>query len=395
MKTSPPSPTLYLDVAATTPLNPLVFRRMLPYLTEEYGNPSAVYRLGQTARAAVMASRETVADLIAADPEEIIFTSGATEANNLIIRGVAEAHQASGKHLVISPIDHHSVVNTAKALGERGFEISWLPVGADGRIKVADVAAALRPETILVSIGLVNNEIGVIQDIPKLVQTVKQADPRIFFHTDAVQAIQYLDCRVDRLGVDGLTLSGHKFGGPKGSGVAFIKRGVSFASQVTGGTQEQAHRAGTENVAGIVGLAEAIKQLDRRPSAIRQLTGRRDYLIRKLLTAIPRTRLTGSRMHRAPHIASVAFEGVEGGAVVLALAERGIAVSTGSACTTGRLEPSHVIAALALPSAYQFGSLRFSLPSTVTQKQLDRCVRETKEIVTRLRSIGDQRLFAP
>jgi cysteine desulfurase len=398
---------VYLDYAATTPLDPQVLEAMLPYLKEKFGNPSSIHSFGQEARAAIDEVREKVAQVLNCQPQEIIFTSCATEANNLAIKGVNESmsqrvKETTGKvpHLIISPIEHHCVLDAAKHLEKIGAaEVTWLPVDKYGLVDPEDVEKSIKENTILVSVVYVNNEVGTVEPIAEIGRTLKKLNEEsrmknegrgIYFHTDAVQAIQYLSCDVQKLGVDLLSLSAHKFYGPKGVGALYIKKGTPMVRQQDGGEQEYGLRAGTENTAGIVGLGAAIEStVNRKSLIVNRIEKLRDKLIDGVLK-IADVLLTGHPEKRAPHIASFVVEGAEGEPMLLMLNEEGIAASSGSACTSGLLEPSHVLTAMGISAELAHGSLRLSLGKQTTEEEIDYVLEKLPKIVERLRSIAPE-----
>ncbi len=378
---------VYLDHSATTPVDPQVFKAMKPYFTDKFGNPSSIHQCGQEAALAVEDSRKKISNFLNSSPEEIIFTSGATEANNLAQRGLIEKLQ--GKHIVVSSVEHHSVLDTAKFLQKNNVELTWLPVDKNCRTSVEKLKKAIQPNTVLVSVMYVNNEVGTIQPIEKLVNYVKSIDQKIYFHTDAVQAVQYLDCDVKRLGIDLLSLSAHKFYGPKGSGLLYIRSGTPIAPQITGGRQEKNKRAGTENVAGIVGMAKAMELVDKNKEDTKSKTQNlADKIIKGLTENIPNIELTGHKTKRAPHIVSFTIPGIEGESMLLMLDDKGIAASSGSACTSGSLKPSHVLTAMGIKPEIAHGSLRISLGKYNTEKHVDYLIQTLPPIVKKLRKMS-------
>lgn len=385
---------VYLDYAATTPVHPKVVEAMLPYFTERFGNPSAAYRLGQEAQEAVTNSRAVVADVLGCAPREVVFTSGATEAINNALKGVAFAGgRASGNHFITSAIEHHAVLETCRFLERFGFEITTLPVDHKGLVDPDDVGRAITDRTIMVSIMLANNEVGTIEPVTEISKVIKERSRslgrRIVFHTDAVQAAEWLDLNVDRLGIDMLSLSAHKFFGPKGVGVMYLRRGTSFLAQQCGGAQEDRRRAGTENVAGIVGLGEALQlAVEHRESNAVHCSKLRDRFIREVESRIPDVELTGHRTQRLPNSASFCFKYVDGGAVLLHLDFLGIAASSGSACSTGSAEPSHVLVGLGIPAEIARGSVRFSFGPGNTDEDVDYVLSVLPDVITRLRAIS-------
>lgn len=377
---------IYMDHAATTPVRPEVWEAMLPYFSTEFGNPSSVYSWGRSARKALDSARDKVAALLGASASEIVFTSGGSEGANLAIKGVAWADQNKGKHIITSAIEHHAVLDTVLWLETQGFEVTILPVDEYGLVDPAQVEAALRPDTILVSIMHANNEVGTIQPISEIGALVRARGVR--FHTDAVQTAGALDLNVDALNVDLLSISAHKFYGPKGVGALYVRKGVRLHPLIHGGGQEKRRRAGTENVAGIVGLAKAFElaQEEREAESARQQK-LRDRLIEGLLQ-IPHTRVNGSLERRLPNNVSVCFEFIEGESLLLNLDLRGIAASSGSACTSGSLDPSHVLLAMGLSHEIAHGSLRLTLGRENTEADVDFVLQEIPGIVERLRAMS-------
>lgn len=387
---------IYFDNAATTRVAPEVFSAMRPYFSSRYGNPSEPHIFGQEARKAIDASRQQLADFLGAKPSELIFTSCATESINLSHKGLIEAmYQGKPLHLITSSIEHKAVLEAVKHLENLGWvKATYLPVDKTGLVKVEEIRRAIRPETVLVSIMFVNNEVGTIEPIAEIGELIKQLNAkryqlkaqRIYFHTDATQAIQYLDCRVDKLGVDLLSLTGHKFGAPKGIGALYVRKGTPLMRQQDGGGQEYRLRAGTENVPYIVGLGKAIEQIEKRLGD-KEIKRLRDKLIEGILK-IPGTKLTGHPEKRVPHIASFVVGGAEGEAMLLLLSDKGIAASSGSACTSGLLEPSHVLTAMGIAPELAHGSLRFSLSQKTTSEEIDYVVKVLPGIISRLRRMA-------
>ncbi|NLM41488.1 MAG: cysteine desulfurase NifS [Firmicutes bacterium] len=377
---------IYMDHAATTPVRPEVLEAMLPYFSSEFGNPSSVYSWGRAARKALDSARDQVAALLGASAGEIIFTSGGSEGANLAIKGVAWADQNRGKHIITSAIEHHAVLDTVLWLEKQGFEVTILPVDEYGLVSPAQVEQALRPDTILVSIMHANNEVGTIQPISEIGAIVRKHGAK--FHTDAVQTAGVLDLNVDALNVDLLSISAHKFYGPKGVGALYVRKGVRLNPLIHGGGQEKRRRAGTENVAGIVGLAKAfaLAQSERAEENAR-LTKLRDRLIDGL-SRIPHTRINGHLEQRLPNNVNVCFEFIEGESMLLNLDLRGIAASSGSACTSGSLDPSHVLLAMGLPHEIAHGSLRLTLGRENTEEDVDFVLQELPGIVERLRAMS-------
>lgn len=377
---------IYLDHAATTPLRPEVLEAMLPYFNQEFGNPSSVYGAGRRAHQALDQARDTVADLLGAKSEEIIFTSGGSEAANLAIKGVAWAYQTKGKHIITSAIEHHAVLDAVLWLKQQGFEVTILPVDEEGFVDPQSVQEALRGDTILVSIMHANNEVGTIQPIEEIGAIVRAHGA--FFHTDAVQTAGILDLDVAELNVDLLSLSAHKFYGPKGVGALYVRKGVRLDPLIHGGAQEKRRRAGTENVAGIVGLAKAFELAQaERGEVTRHLIQLRDQLLQGL-QAIPHTKVNGSLERRLPNNVNVCFQFIEGESLLLNLDLKGIAGSSGSACTSGSLDPSHVLLAMGLSHEIAHGSLRLTLGRENTQDQVTYVLEEIPIIVERLRAMS-------
>ncbi|MFO7173468.1 MAG: cysteine desulfurase family protein [Bacillota bacterium] len=384
---------VYADHAATTPVHPRVAEAMVAAMQAEIGNPSSVHGFGRAARRLVEEARARVAALIGASPQEIFFTSGGTEADNWALRGTLMANRARGRHLVVSAIEHHAVLDCAAALEREGWEVTYLPVDSLGRVREEDLLAALRPDTVLVSIMHTNNEVGTVQDIPRLCALVKERDPNIVFHTDAVQAAGILPLDVKALGVDLLTISAHKIYGPKGVGALYARQGFRFAPILFGGGQERKMRPGTENLPGIVGFGVAAEiareELPRRAEHARRL---RDRFLKGVLERIPGVRVSGPNpledtVPCHPGIANIAVQGVESEALLLALDLQGVAASSGSACTAGSLEPSHVIRALGLPPEYAAGAMRFSFGEANTEEDIDYLLEVLPQAVAQVRGV--------
>jgi cysteine desulfurase len=380
---------IYLDHAATTPVDQRVVSAMLPYYTEHFGNPSSIHRAGRTALEALDDARETVAAVLGASRKEIVFTGGGSEADNLAIKGVALAQRQSGKgaHIITSAIEHHAVLHTVEYLEAFGFEATVLPVDSDGLVRPAELRAAIRPDTVLVSIMYANNEIGTIQPLAELGAICRERG--VPLHTDAVQAAGSLALNVDALNVDLLTLAAHKFYGPKGVGALYVRRGTPLLPQINGGGQERRRRAGTENVAGIVGLAAALRLAEeQREQYAAHCVDLRDRLVAGIVERIPHSSLNGHPARRLPNNANIAFEYVEGESVLLLLDQRGIAASSGSACTSGSLEASHVLTALGLPYERAIGSVRFSVGRATTDADIDYVLDTLPPLIERLRSVS-------
>ena len=378
---------IYLDNAATTKTAPEVVEAMLPYFSELYGNPSSVYQFSQKSKEAIAASRETIAGALGAKPEEIYFTAGGTEADNWAIKAAAEAYRAKGNHIITSKIEHHTVLHTCQWLEKQGYEVTYLDVDESGIVKLDQLKKAVRPETILISIMFANNEIGTIQPVKEIGQIAREHG--ILFHTDAVQAFGQIPIQVDELGIDMLSSSGHKLNGPKGIGFLYIRKGVKIRSFIHGGAQERKRRAGTENVPGIVGygaaVERAVRTMEERTAMERKL---RDHLIDRVLHEVPYTRLNGHRTRRLPNNANFSFQFVEGESLLIMLDMEGICGSSGSACTSGSLDPSHVLLAIGLPHEIAHGSLRLTLSEETTEEELDYVVEAIKKIVEKLRGMS-------
>lgn len=377
---------IYLDHNATTPVDPAVADAVAATLRDEFGNASSIHAFGQRAKAKLDAARTAVATLLGADPTEVIFTSGGTEADVLALRGAAEALEPSGRrHLVVSPIEHEAVLQTARALARRGWDVTWLPVDRSGVVDPAAVEAAVTDRTAVVSVMHANNEIGTIQPIPALAAIAHARGA--LFHTDAVQSAGKLPLDVAALGVDLLAISGHKFGGPKGVGALWVRRGTRLTAQMTGGRQERNRRAGTENVPALAGLGVAAARAQDRLAGIGRIAGLRDALEEGILSAVPGTHVNGRRDRRVANTASIGFEGVEAESLVIAYDLEGIAVSTGSACSSGTLEPSHVLKAMGLDPHDTQNAIRYSLGATTTADDVARVVAVTPALVVRLRAV--------
>lgn len=381
--------SIYLDHAATTPADPRAVEAMLPYFTEKFGNPSSIYRLGRASLDALDEARETVAAIIGARRKEIVFTSGGSEADNLAIKGVAFAQREAGRgnHIITSAIEHHAVLHAVEYLEHFGFAVTVLPVDGEGIVSVDDLRAAIRPETTLVSIMAANNEIGTIQPIAELGAACRERD--VLFHTDAVQMVGALPVNVKELNVDLLSLTAHKFYGPKGVGALYMRRGVPLLPQINGGSQERRLRAGTENVAGIVGLATALRiAAEGIATSSAHCTMLRDRLIDGVMERIDHVHLNGHRSLRLPNNVNLSFDFIEGESMLLLLDQQGIYASSGSACTSGSLDPSHVLMALGISAERAHGSLRLTVGRDNTVAQIDRVLELLPPIVERLRSVS-------
>ena len=378
---------IYMDNAATTRVTEPVMQAMLPYFTEIFGNPSSIHSFGREAHRALDEARSRVAGALGAKPNEIYFTGCGTESDNWAIRGAAYARKGKGRHIITSAIEHHAVLHTCEQLEKEGFEVTYLGVDEYGLVNPADLESAMREDTILVSIMTANNEIGTIQPITELAAIAKAHGA--LFHTDAVQAIGSVKFDVKQMGIDMLSLSGHKFHAPKGVGALYIRTGVKIERFIQGGAQERTQRAGTENLASIVGLGKAIElAAEKVDEHNAYLTGLRDHMISRILTEIPATRLNGHAEKRLPGNVNVSIRYIEGEALLLSMDIKGIAASSGSACTSGSLDPSHVLLAIGLPHEIAHGSLRLSLSEDNTLEEVDYAVGSLKEIVTRLRDMS-------
>ena len=377
---------VYADHAATTALSDTALKAMLPYFNQSYGNPSSLYSFAQQAKSDLEAARAQVAACLNAQPEEIYFTSCGSESDNWALRGVAEQKKDKGRHIITSAIEHHAILHTARYLEKQGFEVTYLPVDGQGRVDPAAVKAALRPDTILISIMTANNEIGTIEPIAEIGAIAREAG--VLFHTDAVQAVGHIPVDVQAWKVDLLSQSGHKFRGPRGMGALYVRKGVRLPPLMFGGGQEKGRRAGTENVAGAVGLAAALREAtDGLAAESARLSALRDKLAAGL-GRIPYSRLTGDPVNRLPGTASFVFEGVEGEALLLLLDARGICASSGSACSSASLDPSHVLLAIGLPHAIAHGSLRLTLGAENTEEDVAYLLQEVPRVVQYLREMS-------
>ena len=379
--------TIYLDNAATTKTDPRVVEAMLPYFTEHYGNPSSVYEFSTPCKQAIGAVRETIAKSLGAKPGEIYFTAGGTESDNWAIKATAEAYASKGKHIITSKIEHHAVLHTCEYLEKRGFEVTYVDVDENGIVKVDELKRAIRPDTILISVMFANNEIGTIEPIKEIGQIAK--DNGILFHTDAVQAYGHLPIHVDEYHIDMLSSSAHKLNGPKGIGFLYIRTGLKTRSFIHGGAQERKRRGGTENVPGIVGYGKAVElamaSMEERDEKER---GLRDYLIGRVMAEVPFVRLNGHRSQRLSNNANFAFQFIEGESLLIMLDGSGICGSSGSACTSGSLDPSHVLLAIGLPHEIAHGSLRLTVSPDNTREEMDLVVDRIKKIVKKLRDMS-------
>ena len=378
---------IYLDNAATTKTAPEVVDAMLPYFSEYYGNASTIYSLGAESKKAMDHARQTIADSLGAKPEEIYFTAGGSESDNWALKATAEAYATKGKHIITTKIEHHAILHTCEYLEKRGFEITYLNVDRDGLISLDELKAAIRPDTILISVMFANNEIGTIEPIAEIGEIAKEHG--VLFHTDAVQAYAQVPINVDEMHIDMLSASGHKLNGPKGIGFLYIRKGVKIRSFVHGGAQERSRRAGTENIPGIVGLGAAVERAMRiMDSKTRKEIELRDYLIGRLENEIPHCWLNGHRTKRLPNNINFSFLFIEGESMLIMLDMKGICASSGSACTSGSLDPSHVLLAIGLKHEEAHGSLRLTLSEDSTKEEMDIVAEEVKKIVQRLRDMS-------
>lgn len=378
---------IYLDNAATTQVDPKVLEAMLPFFTEYYGNPSAVYSFAETAKKAVEDAREKLAELIHAKKDEIYFTGGGSESDNWALKATAEAYGNKGKHIITSKIEHHAILHTCEWLEKHGFEVTYLDVDEKGLISPEELEKAIRPDTILISIVAANNEIGTIEPLAEIGEIAHKHG--ILFHTDAVQAFGHIPLDVDAMHIDMLSASGHKINGPKGIGLLYIRKGVKIRSFIHGGAQERKRRAGTHNVPGIVGFGKAAElALANMDERIKYETELRDYLIKRVSSEIPYTKVNGDLEKRLPNNANFCFRFIEGESMLILLDQNGICGSSGSACTSGSLDPSHVLLAIGLPHEIAHGSLRLSLSEKTTREDIDFTIDELKKIIERLRNMS-------
>ena len=379
--------TIYLDNNATTKTDEEVVKAMLPYLLENYGNPSSIYKIGRDTRKAVEEAREKVAKALNCEANEIYFTSGGSESDNTAIKGIAHSYKEKGNHIITSKIEHPAVLETCKELEKEGFEVSYIGVDENGIINLKELEASIKPSTILISVMFANNEIGTIHPIKEIGKIAKENN--IYFHTDAVQAVGNVKIDVKELNLDSLSLSAHKFYGPKGVGALYVKKGVKFNKFISGGHQERNKRAGTENVAGIVGLGKAIElayqDLDKHNEKIKEL---RDYYVEEVTKRIPYIKINGDTKKRLPGNSNISFRFIEGEGLILNLDLKGICASSGSACTSGSLDPSHVLLAIGLPHEIAHGSLRISIGKYNTKEEIDYVIECLVEIVGRLREMS-------
>lgn len=378
---------VYLDNAATTKTAPEVLDAMLPYFTEYYGNPSSVYSFASRNKDEITRQRDIIAEALGAKGNEIYFTAGGSEADNWALKATAEAYKEKGNHIITTKIEHHAILHTAEYLEKNGFEVTYLDVDENGVVSLEELKEAIRPETILISIMFANNEIGTVEPIKEIGKIAKEHG--ILFHTDAVQAFGQLPINVDECHIDMLSASGHKLNGPKGIGFLYIRKGVKIRSFVHGGAQERKRRAGTENVPGIIGIGAAVKRavdtMEERTAKEREL---RDYMIGRIENEIPYAKLNGHRTDRLPNNVNFSFRFIEGESLLIMLDMKGICASSGSACTSGSLDPSHVLLAIGLPHEIAHGSLRMTLSEETTKEDIDYVVDALKEIVDKLRSMS-------
>ena len=378
---------IYMDNAATTPVKPEVLDAMLPYFTEKFGNPSSIYSISSENKKAITDAREVIAKTINTTPENIYFTAGGSESDNWAIKATADAYARKGKHIITSAIEHHAVLHTCEYLEKHGYEVTYVGVDENGVIKLDELKAAIRPDTILISVMFANNEIGTIQPIKEIGEIAKEHD--ILFHTDAVQAYAQVPINVDEMHIDMLSASGHKLNGPKGIGFLYIRKGIKIRSFVHGGQQERGRRAGTENIPGIVGLAAAAKRsFSMLEEKMKKEIELRDYLISRIEAEIPYCRLNGDRKKRLPNNVNFSFQFIEGESMLILLDSKGIAASSGSACTSGSLDPSHVLLAIGLPHEIAHGSLRLTMSEENTKEEMDYVVEQLTAILERLRSMS-------
>ncbi|MBR3599181.1 MAG: cysteine desulfurase NifS [Lachnospiraceae bacterium] len=378
---------IYLDHAATTATRPEVVEAMLPYFTESFGNPSSVYGFSNKSKDAIATARDTIAKSLNADSKDIYFTAGGSESDNWALKETARVYKDKGRHIITSAIEHHAILHTCEFLEKEGFEVTYVGVDENGIIKMDELKAAIRPDTILISVMFANNEIGTIQPIKEIGALAKENG--ILFHTDAVQAYGQLPIDVNELNIDMLSASGHKLNGPKGIGFLYIRKGIKIRNLIHGGGQERARRAGTENVPGIVGLGKAVEiAVDTMNERTAKEIELRDYLIDRVLAEIPYTRLNGDRFNRLPNNANFSFQFIEGESLLIMLDMAGICGSSGSACTSGSLDPSHVLLGIGLPHEIAHGSLRLTLGDENTKEEIDYVIENLKEIVQKLRNMS-------
>lgn len=378
---------IYMDNAATTPVKPEVLDAMLPYFTEKFGNPSSIYSISSENKKAITDAREVIAKTINTTPENIYFTAGGSESDNWALKATADAYASKGKHIITTKIEHHAILHTCEYLETKGFEITYLDVDENGLVKLDELTAAIRPDTILISVMFANNEIGTIEPIAEIGKIAHEHG--VLFHTDAVQAFGHVPIDVQAMNIDMLSASGHKVNGPKGIGLMYIRKGIKIGSFIHGGAQERHRRAGTHNVPGIVGFAKAVelasRDMDKR---MKYETELRDYYISRVEKEIPYAKLNGDRVKRLPNNTNFCFRFIEGESMLILLDQKGICASSGSACTSGSLDPSHVLLAIGLPHEIAHGSLRATLSEKTTKEDIDFTVDELKKIIERLRSMS-------
>ena len=380
---------VYMDYSATTPVKKEVVDAMVPYFTEHYGNPSSLYTIGQESKEAISKARRQLASLMGADEKEIFFTACGTESDNWALFGVTDAKKKRGNHIITTKIEHHAILHSCQFLEKHGFEVTYLDVDSEGFVDPEDLKAAITDQTVLVSIMMVNNEVGTIEPIKELVRVTKEKNKDIIFHTDAVQGLGNVPIDVKDLGVDLMSVSAHKIYGPKGTGALYIRKGVRLSNYIHGGAQESKHRAGTENLAGIVGFGKAAEIAEQTlDEHIKHSSSLRDYFIQQVLEKIPDTYVNGSMEKRHPGNANITFKYIEGESILLLLDSKGVYVSTGSACSSASLTPSHVLTALGVPVEMIHGTVRFSIGDFTTKEDIDYVVGELVEIIKKLREIS-------
>lgn len=378
---------IYMDNAATTPVKPEVLDAMLPYFTEKFGNPSSIYSISSENKKAITDAREVIAKTINTTPENIYFTAGGSESDNWALKATADAYASKGKHIITTKIEHHAILHTCEYLETKGFEITYLDVDENGLVKLDELTAAIRPDTILISVMFANNEIGTIEPIAEIGKIAHEHG--VLFHTDAVQAYTQVPINVEAMNIDMMSTSGHKINGPKGIGFLYIRKGVKIKSFIHGGAQERHRRAGTENVTGIIGLAKAaeIATANMKERTAEEIKVR-DHLIERIEKEIPYAKLNGDRVKRLPNNVNFSFQFVEGESMLILLDSKGICASSGSACTSGSLDPSHVLLAIGLPHEIAHGSLRLTISDQITMEDADYVVDNLKEIVNHLREMS-------
>ena len=380
---------VYMDYSATTPVKKEVLDAMIPYFTEHYGNPSSLYTIGLEAKNAISEARQRLASLIGADEKEIFFTACGTESDNWALFGVSDAKKKKGNHIITTKIEHHAILHSCQFLEKHGFDVTYLDVDENGLVDPEDLKAAITDQTVMVSIMMVNNEVGTVEPIKELVRVTKEKNKDIIFHTDAVQGLGNVPIDVKDLGVDLMSMSAHKIYGPKGTGALFIKKGVRLSNYIHGGAQENKHRAGTENLAGIVGFGKAAQLAQENfDEHVKHCSSLRDYFVQQVLERISDTQVNGTMEKRHPGNANITFKFIEGESILLLLDSKGVYVSTGSACSSASLTPSHVLTALGVPVEMIHGTVRFSIGDFTTKEDLDYVLDELTKIVARLREIS-------